>query len=382
VSAVPQGLPAARARARRAIAGILAAFLGVLALLAVLCLRWPALLTTPELRAIYPMPLVRATISAALAGSIALGALALLASSGRRLGTFGLLCAALGLALGGAGVEVQEPVAKSDHLGLDWFVLDLFVLALVFVPLERAFARDRQQAVFRSGWRTDVAHFFVSHVGVELLTFLTMAPALLLFRVARWPALQDAVAAQPLALQFVAVVGVADLGAYAAHRAFHAVPFLWRFHAIHHSSERMDWLAGSRLHVVDVIATRACAFVPLLLLGFSQAALAGYLVWVAVQATLIHANVRWRFPGLRHVLVTPQFHHWHHTADAEGLDRNFAVHFAFLDRLFGTLHLPGERWPERYGIDGSPVPDGWLLQLRWPLSHSEGTNPLPPPDPR
>ncbi len=382
MSLAPQSLPDARVRARRAIAGILAAFLGVLALLAVFCLRWPALLTTPELRALYPMPLVRATISAALAASIALGALALLAGSGRRLGALGLVCAAVGLALGGAGVEVQEPVAQSDHLGLDWFVLDLFVLALVFVPLERAFARDRRQAVFRPGWRTDVAHFFVSHVGVELLTFLTMAPALLLFRFARWPALQDAVAAQPVALQLLEVVLVADLGAYAAHRAFHGVPLLWGFHAIHHSSERMDWLAGSRLHVVDVIATRACAFVPLLLLGFSQAALAAYLVWVAVQATLIHANVRWRFPGLRHVLVTPQFHHWHHTAEAEGLDRNFAVHLAFLDRLFGTLHLPGERWPDRYGIAGSPVPDGWLLQLRWPLSRTGGRGPLPSPDPR
>ena len=357
---------------RRAFAGGLAAFLGALGLLAVLCLRFPALLTTPELREIYPMPLVRATIAAGLAAALAIGALALLAGAGRRLGAAGiaLALALAGLALGGATVEVQEPVPRSNHLGLDWFVLDLFLLALVFVPLERVFARRREQPVLRAGWRTDLSHFFVSHVGVQLLTFLTMAPAVVLFAVLEWPALdalRAAVAAQLLPLQLVGALLVADLGGYAMHRTFHAVPWLWRFHAIHHSSEAMDWLAGSRLHLVDVVATRAAAFAPLLLLGFSHAALSGYLLWVAVQATVIHANVGWRFGWIEHVFVAPRFHHWHHAAEPEARDRNFAVHWAWLDRLFGTLHLPEERWPARYGIDGECVPDGWTAQLTWPV---------------
>jgi len=262
-------------------------------------------------------------------------------------------------------------VPRSPHLGLDWFVLDLFLLALVFVPLERLFARRREQPVLRAGWRTDLAHFFVSHVGVQLLTFLTMAPAVVLFALLRWPpldALRAAVAAQPLALQLLGALVVADLGGYAAHRAFHAVPFLWRFHAIHHSSEAMDWLAGSRLHLVDVVGTRAAAFAPLLLLGFSPAALSAYLLWVAVQATVIHANVGWRFGWLEHVFVSPRFHHWHHAAEPEARDRNFAVHWAWLDHVFGTQYLPGERWPVRYGIDGERVPDGWGAQLTWPFS--------------
>ncbi len=352
---------------RSKLAGVLASFLGALGFLAVLCLRWPALLTTPELRAIYPMPLVRTTIAAALATALALGAIAWLTNAGRRFGTAGLALALAGLALGGAQIEVAEPVPPSNHLGLDWFVLDLFLLALVFVPLERAFARRPEQPIFRSGWRTDAVHFFVSHVGVQLLTFLTVAPALVLFHVARWPALQQAVAAQPLWLQFGQALLVADLGGYLAHRAFHAVPWLWQFHAIHHSSESLDWLAGSRLHVVDVVVTRAAAFCPLLVLGFSQDALTAYLVWVALQATLIHANVRWRLGPLRWVLVGPQFHHWHHAAEAEARDRNFAVHLPVIDWLFGTLFLPGERWPQRYGIEGEPVPEGWLAQLSWPL---------------
>ena len=352
---------------RKAIPASLAIFLGALSFLAVLCLRWPALLTTPELRAVYPMPLVRAAIAAGLAGALALGALALLLGGGRRLGLGAIGLAVAGLALGGAEVEVAEPVPRVHHLGLDWFVLDLFLLALVFVPLERAFGRASGQPALRRGWRTDTAHFFVSHVGVDLLTFLTVAPAVLLSGVLPLPGLRAAVGGLPFAMQLPLALAVADLGGWLAHRCFHAFPALWRFHAVHHSSEALDWLAGSRLHVVDILCTRAAAFCPLLLLGFSRGALTGYLVWVAVQPTWIHANLRWRFGPLRWLVVTPQYHHWHHAADPEARDRNFAVHLPLFDWLFGTLHLPGERWPARYGIDGDPVPEGWLAQLLWPL---------------
>jgi lathosterol oxidase len=352
---------------RRWLPGILSAFLGALGLLAVACLHYPALLTTPELRAVYPMALVRAAIASGLAAAIALGALALLADRGRRLGTLGLALALAAQLAGGAGVEVATPVPPSPHLGLDWFVLDLLLLVLVFVPLERAFARLPEQPVFRRGWRTDLAHFFASHLLLQATSLLTLAPALVLFRWAAHGGLQQAVAAQPLALQAAEALVVADLAGYAAHRAFHAVPLLWRFHAIHHSSPALDWLAGSRLHLVDAVATRAIVFVPLFVLGFERGALAAYLVWVSFQATWIHANLRGTPRWLEPLLATPRFHHWHHAADPEARDRNFAVHLPAIDRLFGTLRLPAARWPERYGLDGPPLPDGWWRQLAWPL---------------
>src|SRR5207237_1374252 len=96
---------------------------------------------------------------------------------------------------------------------------------------------------------------------------------------------QHAVSAQPVLLQFVEIVLVADLSEYAVHRLFHTVPFLWRFHAVHHSSEAMDWLAASRIHLVDAVVTRALAFVPLYELGFSAAPLCGA-ARVAVQAAV------------------------------------------------------------------------------------------------
>jgi len=359
-----------RRAARRRLPGILALFLGALAALAVLCLHFPAPLTTPALRAVYPMPLVRAAVAAGIAAALALGALAVLADAGRRAGLAGL---ALGIAAqlaGGAAVEVATPVPPSRHLGLDWFTLDLLLLVLVFVPLERAFAARPGQPVFRRGWRTDLAHFFASHLLVQATSLLTVAPALLLFRAVPLSPLagvQDAVAALPLALQVPLAILVADLAGYAAHRAFHAVPLLWRFHAIHHSSEALDWLAGSRLHLVDAVATRAVVFVPLFALGFERAALTAYLVLVSAQATWIHANLRGAPRWLEALVATPRFHHWHHAAEREARDRNFAVHLPVVDRLFGTHHLPPGRWPARYGVDGDDVPPGWLAQLVWPL---------------
>ena len=356
-----------KALGRRWLPGIASLFLATLAGFAVLCLHFPEWLTTPELRAVYPMGWVRALIAGGILAAAALGALAIALRRGRRLGALGLLVALAAQLTGGAWVEVETPVARSNHLGLDWLALDLLLLAAVFVPLERAFARLPEQPVFRRGWRTDLAYFFVSHLGVQLLALATVAPALLLFRFAAWPPLQQVVAAQPLALQIAAAALAADLASYAVHRAFHTVPWLWRFHAIHHSSEALDWLAGSRLHLVDVIATRAAAFVPLFVLGFSPAALAGYLVWVSAQATWIHANLRWRTGWLDRLLVTPRFHHWHHAADPAAEDKNFAVHFPWIDRLFGTHYLPEAAWPERYGVAGEPPPPGFAAQLVWPL---------------
>jgi lathosterol oxidase len=127
----------------------------------------------------------------------------------------------------------------------------------------------------------------------------------------------------------------------------------------------MDWLAGSRLHLVDIVVTRGLSFVPLYVLGFAPPAVYAYLVFVSFLAVFIHANVRVDLGALDWVVATPRFHHWHHAASP--VDKNFAVHLPWIDRLFGTAYLPEGRWPEAYGITGRPVPEGYWRQLAWPL---------------
>ena len=170
----------------------------------------------------------------------------------------------------------------------------------------------------------------------------------------------------PLLVQVALAVLVADFTQYWVHRAFHRVPALWRFHAVHHSAEAMDFLAGSRLHLVDAVVTRAITYAPLYALGFAEPAIYAYVVIVVLQATFIHANVRWSFPRLQKWIATPQFHHWHHTAEPDSVDRNFCVHTPLWDRVFGTAWLPG-RWPEAYGLVERDVPRSWSGQLVYPF---------------
>ena len=172
--------------------------------------------------------------------------------------------------------------------------------------------------------------------------------------------------AHPTVAAAIAVVGLLTALRYVVPGAV-GIPLLWRFHAIHHSTEVMDWLAGSRLHFADAVITRSLTYVPLFLLGFSEKAIAVYVVVVVIQATFIHANVRWQFPILQRWVATPCFHHWHHAAEREAVDKNFAVHSPIWDWLFGTYYMPG-RWPHRYGLCGPrDVPSGWLPQFLYPF---------------
>lgn len=91
-------------------------------------------------------------------------------------------------------------------------------------------------------------------------------------------ALTAAVQSQPVWLQAIEALLIADIGFYLAHRAFHAVPFLWRLHAIHHSIEEMDRLAAHRVQPVDQILTKSASFLPLFALGFSAEAVLIYVL--------------------------------------------------------------------------------------------------------
>lgn len=351
------------------ISGVLALFLAMAGLIAVLCLRYPQLLTTEMVRAQYDVPLIRALLHAGLILGFGLAVLNLALRRQKIMGftaITGILIASL---LGGSAAESSGDLTSGIYFGLDWFLLNLAFLGIVFIPLERFFARLPDQSIFRQEWRADLFYFLVNTLLVQSLTYLSLKPAMTIVAHTNWSDLRAFMAGQPVWLQFLEIMFLTDVVQYWVHRIFHQAPFLWKFHAVHHSAETMDWLAGSRMHVVEIVCLRGFTVIPMYVLGFEEAALKAYILYVFLHSTFIHANVRFDFGWLKQVIATPQFHHWHHGIEKEAIDVNFAVHFPLLDRVFGTLYLP-DKWPSGYGVGGQPVPKGYMKQFFYPLTRS------------
>jgi len=349
------------------LSGTAALFLGLCVLGAVLCIRFPALLTVPEARALYPLAAIRLAIHICAIGAFILGTVCVVLGRHAVLGGTAIACVLAAILLGGWNVEPAGELTSGVYLGLDWFLLNLIVFSAVWIPIERLFGRLTDQPVFRQDWEIDLFYFFLSGMAVQFLAYVTLKPAMTLFHNTDWQLLRAWIAAQPLWVQFIEIMLITDLVQYGVHYAFHRVPFLWRFHAVHHSAEKMDWLAGSRLHLFDMLTVRVSTAIPMIVLGFAETAVYAYLSWVTFQATLAHSNVHWQFGPLKYLLTTPQFHHWHHAADQEGIDKNFAIHLPLIDKIFGTFYLPKDKWPSAYGIAPNPVPRGWLQQFLYPL---------------
>ena len=221
--------------------------------------------------------------------------------------------------------------------------------------------------MFRRGLLTDLTHLLVNNL---LVTAATVVLVLLAAVPLIWVRAFDVERALPVGVAVPLAVALVTVGNYWGHRLTHTVPFLWRFHAVHHSIEQMDWVASGRLHPIDAGFTQACAVLPLFLLGYDAGVFAGVGVFITLLALFQHANVRLRFPVLRWVINTPEWHHWHHAIDDDARDKNFGL--PVIDKIFGTAYLPRARRPTGYGTH-DPVPqDGYLRHLAYPFS----ANPL------
>jgi sterol desaturase/sphingolipid hydroxylase (fatty acid hydroxylase superfamily) len=349
------------------ISGVIALSLALLCFLGVLAFHFPQYLTTPELRQTYNVNMMRDLMywSMVLAGGLAL--FNIVFSRARWLAAIAFALIGLTLALGGHQVHVEVVTGHTPYIGLDWFILDLLGSTLIFVFIEKIRPLRPDQPVFRPEWQTDFHHFIVNHMVVG---FVLLATNLMVHKLFGWAAkegIQSWVQQLPFAVALFLIVLVADLVQYGTHRAYHEIPWLWRLHAVHHSTKHMDWLAGSRQHILELLLTRTLVLAPIYVLGFSKGVIDAYIVIVGFQAVFNHANVSVRLGPLRYVLVTPNFHHWHHSQDDEAIDKNYAAHFAFLDHLFGTAVQSDRRWPSQYGVVGDYVPDGFWKQLLFPF---------------
>lgn len=243
--------------------------------------------------------------------------------------------------------------------------ISLVVLIVMFVPLERAFPARPEQGIFRPRLGIDLIFFLGQY-----LVFQGLAVAMLIVVQGAVSQHEPAsvvrfLASIPLPVKAVFAVVLGDLSVYWFHRACHHYDFLWRFHAVHHSSEHLDWLAAHREHPFDGMATQLLQNFAAFALGFPLEVIAGFIAFRGMWAVYVHSNARLPLGPLKWLVGAPELHHWHH-ARVERTTHNFANLAPYLDLIFRTHHLP--EGPERYplGLDGF-WPKGYFSQLAYPF---------------
>jgi sterol desaturase/sphingolipid hydroxylase (fatty acid hydroxylase superfamily) len=246
----------------------------------------------------------------------------------------------------------------------------LLLLSLVFIPLERLFS-VRPQNFFRKALFQDLGYYFISGLVPGMLLAFPLAMVAMGVHAIVPPGMQAAVAAWPLRYRLLGGLVVGEIGFYWGHRWTHQIPFLWRFHSVHHSAEHIYFLISSRAHPIDSVFIRLCGLIPAYILGVASPLTPnGSLVPVitVLVATMwgffIHSNLRWRLGPLEWLVATPAFHHWHHTL-GDPRDRNYASMLPCMDWIFGSFYLP-RQWPSSYGIDAK-LPSSLVGQLAYPL---------------
>jgi sterol desaturase/sphingolipid hydroxylase (fatty acid hydroxylase superfamily) len=171
----------------------------------------------------------------------------------------------------------------------------------------------------------------------------------------------------------VAVIGL-DALAYAQHRLLHRFDLLWRFHAVHHSDPEVDVTTTFRHHPVEAIFNGALVGGVVLLVGFSPAEIAAY-TWVSFVVELVaHANIAlpsWFGAIFGRLIVTPEFHHLHHSRAKAEANANFGQAFSIWDTLFGTARARSSEDPRRleFGLEE-------FRELKFHLPHYLLAHPL------
>jgi len=344
---------------------------GITGLLLIVVLRYPGWFNTPELAFVYNSGLLRPILHGVLLLGYAFALISLLLSRDKVLGASGLALIVTAAMLGGSQVEAAAVANTSLYFGLDFFVLNVLFIGFLFIPLERFFPARSEQTVFRPEWQEDMFYYLVSSMLVQILAFLTLAPTNFINTNVNLETIQSQIASIPFVFQVLIIMVATDFVQYWLHRAFHQIPFLWRFHAVHHSAEKMDWLAGARMHFLEIAVLRGVTAIPMFSLGFHPAAIQTYILIVYFYSSFVHANIGWNLKLIERFLVTPRFHHWHHGKEKAAIDVNFAIHFPLYDRLFGTHHLPEKTWPEAYGVAGEQVPRGYVKQFLHPFTRKK-----------
>lgn len=257
----------------------------------------------------------------------------------------------------------------------DWRVLSPVIIVIasqVFIALERAFPYDKGQTVFRKGWFNDffiytlIQSYFLGLVIFGFIGWLDTHAAGRLHLLSGWP----------MWAQILFFLVTHDFYIFCFHWLMHKNPVLWRLHEAHHSVENVDWLAGSRSHVFEIIINQTIEFAPIILLGAPPEMVQIKGTIDALWGMYIHSNINVRTGPLQYILNGPEMHRWHHSVEYLGDGRNYATKLAIWDWIFGTAYLPDKK-PPGYGMADVAFPEQIPVAPEFDGGKAVGTSYLP-----
>jgi sterol desaturase/sphingolipid hydroxylase (fatty acid hydroxylase superfamily) len=250
-------------------------------------------------------------------------------------------------------------------------LLRLLPAVILLSVLESIFSKHKRS--WRSaGVKTDLGFLLLSLLYAPLLRHFGTLLAVAFFASSPDIKLQGSFSTShlPLFLQILLVLLIRDICIYIRHRLFHGRT-LWKFHAVHHSSEEVTWLSTLRFHPGEALIEVSINLALFALLAPSHEATVIIALILGFYDYFLHADLRISYGPLNYLLVSPLYHRWHHSTDPEARNKNFAAMFSFIDLALGTFYFPQHKSPEQTGILSKDarvkVPDTFWGQLWYPF---------------
>ena len=180
----------------------------------------------------------------------------------------------------------------------------------------------------------------------------------------------------PLVFQLLLALTIAEFGTYWRHRFFHEWHYGWRFHSVHHSSQRLYFLNATRFHFIDLCLAGLSSAIPLALFGATEEVVVLVAVFTGLHGYWQHANVRYKLGWLNWVVASAELHRWHHSTIIRHSNSNYGNNLIIWDVLFGTRILPTKAQDiENVGLGEfqAVFPKTWRRHLLAPFRWSSMT---------
>ncbi|WP_128757099.1 sterol desaturase family protein [Leeuwenhoekiella aequorea] len=257
----------------------------------------------------------------------------------------------------------------------------LIVLSLLVFALELLIPWRKKQPIIRKGFWLDAFYilfnFFLfsligynalSNVGVELFNDF-----LRLFDIQNIVSIE--VQHLPVWAQLLIMFIVADFIQWNVHRMLHRVPWLWKFHQVHHSVKEMGFAAQFRFHFMETLVYKSVQYIPLAMIGFGIEQFFIVHMFSVFVGHLNHANLDWSYGKFGYIFNNPRMHIWHHAKQLPPQHKygmNFGLTLSIWDYLFGTAYVPESGKNLEIGFNGDEkFPNDFANQLTFPFKKSK-----------